>query len=133
MIKWAGWLIVFLGAGHLVGGLALSAPEHADAWFDGTLWRSEEAVAEMGPVMGTFWLTTGSFAVPLVLTGVLLLWLDGRGIVPPAFVAWTLALWAAVAAAIFEPAPWLLAWIAAGLLLAGARRAARPAGRPTAG
>ncbi|MGY5223178.1 hypothetical protein [Nocardia asiatica] len=77
----------------------------------------------MSPAMASFWLTTGSFGVPLVLVGVLVLWLDRRGIVPPPFVAWTLGIWSALAGVILEPAPWALAWIAVGLLAVGARRA----------
>lgn len=124
MITWAGRIIVFLGAGHLLLGLALTAHRYADAWFGLRLWSSEEGVVEMSPTMGAFWMTTGSFGLPLILVGLIVLWLDRRGIVPPAFIAWTLGGWSLVSAVILEPAPWFLAWIAVGLLLAGARRAA---------
>ncbi|MBF6163462.1 hypothetical protein IU486_01570 [Streptomyces gardneri] len=126
MIKWAGRLLVFLGVGHTLGSLLLVAPDHADSWFSAKLWRPEEGISEMSPVMASFWLTTGSFGVPLIVVGLIVLWLDRRGMVPPPFVAWTLGIWAVVAAVILEPAPWVLAWIAVGLLALGARRAPAP-------
>ncbi|WP_280239725.1 DUF6463 family protein [Nocardia abscessus] len=131
MIKWAGRLLVFLGLGHTLGSYVLVAPDHADSWFGAKLWSPEEGISEMSPAMASFWLTTGSFGVPLALIGVLVLWLDRRGIVPPSFVAWTLGAWSVLAGVILEPAPWALAWIAVGLLAVGARRAvqAEPASR----
>jgi hypothetical protein len=38
MIRWAGWLIVVIGVGHMLTGLALTAPHHVDAWFSGAVW-----------------------------------------------------------------------------------------------
>jgi hypothetical protein len=124
MIKWAGRILVFLGVGHMLGALVLTIPHHADSWLSAKLWRLEEGVVEMSPAMATFWLTTGSFAVPLAVIGMIVLWLDRRRIVPPPFIAWTLGIWSVVAAMILEPAPWVLAWLAVGLLVAGARRSA---------
>ncbi|MEV6394608.1 DUF6463 family protein [Streptomyces sp. NPDC051907] len=127
MIKWAGRIIVFLGVGHTFLALLLTSPHYADEWFSGKLWDPQEGVVEMSSATAAFWLTTGSFGVPLVVIGLTVLWLDRRGIVPPLFIAWTLGAWSVVAAAILEPAPWMLAWVAVGLLLGGARRAARHA------
>ena len=71
------------------------------------------------------WLTVDSFGVPLILVGLTVLWLDRRGITPPAFLGWTVGVWAVVEAVIFGPSPsWLLP-VAAALLLVGARRAQR--------
>jgi hypothetical protein len=127
MIKWAGRIIVFLGVGHLLAGLVLTSPHYADSWFSARLWRPSEGIVEMSPTMAAFWLTTGSFGLPLIVVGMIVLWLDRRGIVPPPFIAWTLGIWSVVAAVIFAPAPWVLVWLAGGLLLAGARRSARHA------
>ncbi|WP_330228965.1 DUF6463 family protein [Nocardia sp. NBC_00508] len=123
MIKWAGRLFVFLGFGHTAASYVLTAPEHADSWFSAELWKPEEGVTEMSPAMASFWLTAGSFGVPLMVLGMVVLWLDRRGIVPPLFIAWTLGIWSVVAAVTLEPAPWALAWVAVGLLAAGVRRA----------
>ncbi|WP_067462481.1 DUF6463 family protein [Nocardia amamiensis] len=123
MIKWAGGLLVLLGFGHTLGSYVLTAAEHGDPWFSAELWRPEEGITEMSSAMGSFWLTTGSFGVPLMVLGMVVLWLDRRGIKPPSFIAWTLGIWSVVAGVILEPAPWVLAWIAVGLLALGARRA----------
>lgn len=123
MIKWAGWLIIFIGAGHMVSALALTAPQHAAAWFSAGIWH--EDLAAMSPANGAYWLTFGSFGIPQIVIGVLVLWLDRRGIVPPTFIAWTLAANAVICGVIFGPAPWPVDLVSAGLLLAGARRAAR--------
>jgi hypothetical protein len=71
--------------------------------------------------MAAFWLTTGSFAAPLIMFGAMVLWLERQGLAPPRFMAWILVGWSAVAAVILEPAPWVLLTVAGGLLLAAAR------------
>lgn len=120
MIKVAGVLVVLVGVGHLLVALALYAPPHVGAWFSGALWG--EDLGAMSDAGAALWLTVDSFGLPLALVGLLILWLDRRGITPPSFVAWTIGAWAVVEAVIFGPSPsWLLP-IAAGLLLAGAHR-----------
>ena len=124
MIRWAGRLIVLVGAGHLLIALALYARPHFGAWFSGALWG--EDLAAMSDAGAALWLTIDSFSVPLVLVGLIVLWLDRQGLTPPPFLALTLGVWAVIEAVIFGPSPsWLLP-VAAGLLLAGARRAKRP-------
>ncbi|MEU7278568.1 DUF6463 family protein [Streptomyces sp. NPDC045431] len=132
MIKWAGRVFVFLGVVHMLATLVLTFPRYAGAWFTGQLWPMWENPVDTAPAMGAFWLTTGSFAVPLLVVGLLVLWLDRRGIVPPPFVAWTLGVWSVFGAVMVEPAPWVLVWVAVGLLVAGARRAGRAAVAPAA-
>lgn len=124
MVRWAGRILVVFGVGHTLGGLILTAPKHADAWMSLKLWSPDEGVLDMSPAMAAFWLTTGSLGVPVVILGMLVLWLDRRGVVPPPFIAWTLGAWSLVAAWFVEPAPWVLIWLAAGLLIVGNRRAA---------
>ena len=120
MIRWAGRLIVLVGAGHLLGAFVLYARPHVGAWFRGELWG--EDLAAMSPAGTALWLTVDSFAVPLIVVGLTVLWLDRRGITPPAFLAWTVGIWAVVEAVIFGPSPsWVLP-VAAVLLLVGARR-----------
>ncbi|MEC3981824.1 DUF6463 family protein [Amycolatopsis sp. H20-H5] len=121
MIKWGGWVLVVLGAGHMLITLALVAPSAVGAWFGKGVWGEDSAA--MSQADAAYWLSLGSFGVPLIVIGLMVLWLDRRDIVPPSFVAWTVGIWSLLGAVIFEPAPWPIAWIAAGLLLAGARRA----------
>jgi hypothetical protein len=123
MIRWAGRLIVLVGAAHLLIAMVLYARPHFGAWFSGALWG--EDLAAMSDAGAALWLTIDSFSVPLILVGLTILWLDRRGLTPPSFIAWTVGVWAVIEAVIFGPSPsWLLP-VAAGLLLAGARRAQR--------
>jgi Family of unknown function (DUF6463) len=123
MIKWAGWLIVFFGAAHTLGALTvLRAARHAGVWFSGQLWRDD--LAEMSPANSALWLSLHSFGVPLIVVGATVLWLDRRGITPPPFIAWVLGIWTVVDAVILVFTPWPILLLAAGLLLAGARRGA---------
>ena len=104
MIRWAGRLIVLVGAGHLLVALVLYARPHVGAWFRGELWG--EDLAAMSPAGAALWLTVDSFAVPLILVGLTVLWLDRQGIAPPAFLAWTVGIWAVVEAVeSFGPSP----------------------------
>ncbi|MFG1944854.1 DUF6463 family protein [Nonomuraea sp. NPDC048826] len=123
MVKWAGWLILLIGLGHTIGGLVLTAPDHADAWFSRGLWG--EDLAAMSPAHGAYWLAFGSFGPPQVVIGLMVLWLDRRGMIPPPFIAWILAINAVLCGVIFGPAPWPVDLISAGLLLTAARRSAR--------
>ncbi|NDL59507.1 DUF6463 family protein [Phytoactinopolyspora mesophila] len=124
MIKWAGWLILlFPGVGHSLGALLETAPSHASAWFDGDGWHTD--ATEMTHAQATLWYTVGSFGIPFLLLGLLILWLAYRGITPPSFIAWGIAAWAAVATAAGGPSPLLVLFVAAALLLLGAKRAAR--------
>ncbi|MCP2296785.1 hypothetical protein APR11_003217 [Nocardia amikacinitolerans] len=124
MIKWAGWLIVlFPGIGHTVGALVETAPDHAGAWFDGEGWKADATA--MNYAEAALWYTVFSFGVPFLVIGLLVLWLDRRGITPPAFVAWIVAGWTLVTVAVGGPSPLLALLVAAGLLLVGSRRARR--------
>ncbi|GAA1958547.1 DUF6463 family protein [Amycolatopsis minnesotensis] len=122
MIKWAGWLMVLFGAAHTIGALTLEkAAQYVGGWFSGALWGDD--LAAMSPANSAYWLSLASFGVPLVVAGLTVLWLDRRGITPPAFIGWLLGGWAVLGAVILEPAPWPIILVANVLLLAGIRRA----------
>ena len=82
------------------GGPAL----HAGAWFSGELWGDD--LADMSPANSALWLSVDSFGVPLIVVGLMVLWLDRRGITPPPFIAWTLGIWTVVDAVILLFTPW---------------------------
>jgi hypothetical protein len=127
VIRWAGRLIVLYGAAHTLAALTFEgAARHADTWFSGELWT--EDFSDMGPATSAYWLSVGSFGVPLVLIGLTVLWLDRRGLVPPPFIAWALAAWTAVDAVALGATPWPVLMLANVLLLVGARRADHRAG-----
>ncbi|MGW7789188.1 DUF6463 family protein [Streptomyces tricolor] len=132
MIKWAGWIITLCGTAHTLGALTVEkAAHHAGTWFSGGLWH--EDLADMSPAGSAYWLSLDSFGIPLVLIGLTVLWLDRRGITPPAFIAWTLGVWTVVDAVILPFTPWLLFVLACALLLTGIRRARRGDATPRAG
>ncbi|MVU80430.1 hypothetical protein GPX89_24670 [Nocardia sp. ET3-3] len=121
MITWGGRLLVLLGAGHLLTGLAITSPHFARTWLAGHL--TDDSLTALSPANGAYWLTVGSFAFPLIILGLLILWLDRRDIVPPLFLPWTIGLWSLAAAAMFRGIPWLLAWLGVALLFTGIHRA----------
>ncbi|MFI0355948.1 DUF6463 family protein [Actinomadura sp. 9N407] len=123
MIKWAGWILAFSGAAHTIAALTVEkAARHAGTWFSGGLWH--EDLAELGPAGSAYFFSVDSFGPPLMLVGLIVLWLDRRGITPPAFIAWILGIWTVVDAVVLPFAPWPLGVLAVVLLLVGARRAA---------
>ncbi|GFE18356.1 hypothetical protein Sgleb_64030 [Streptomyces glebosus] len=61
---------------------------------------------------------------PLLVVGLIVLWLDRRGITPPSFIAWSLGILGVVDAVILITTPWPLFLLACILLFAGGRRAA---------
>ncbi|GAA1566183.1 hypothetical protein GCM10009678_56350 [Actinomadura kijaniata] len=122
MIKWSGWIITLCGIAHTVGALTVEkAARHAGTWFSGGLW--EEELSEMSPAGSAYFLSLDSFGVPLTLVGLIVLWLERRGITPPMFIAWILAVWTLVDAVVLPFTPWPLFVIAIVLLVLGTRRA----------
>lgn len=124
MVRWAGWLVVLYGVAHTVGALAVEgAARHAGAWFGGELWG--QSFRDMSPEMSAWWFSGLSFGPPAVLLGVLVLWLDRRGVVPPAFVGWAVIAWIAVGFVVGGPGVGqdVIPLVAAVLLLIAAHRA----------
>ncbi|MCP3819667.1 DUF6463 family protein [Streptomyces sp. A3M-1-3] len=122
MGRWAGWILIVMGAGHLVA-LGVQDGEYVDEWFTGALWGlpREEFIHPSG-ANGAFWIVVASFAVPLLLLGLLITQLARRGVVVPQSIGWGLALWCVVGAAILEPTPLVLGLVPAALLIREARQ-----------
>ncbi|MFF3666342.1 DUF6463 family protein [Microtetraspora malaysiensis] len=120
MIKWAGRVLAIIGGGHLALGLLFSRASFGD-WLSLRLWGHWR---DDTPAVHDFWGNPAGFGLPLLLVGLLVLWMDRRGLTPPAFLAWTMLVWAVACAVIAEPTPAPLLVAAAILLLCGIRRAA---------
>ncbi|GAA4078301.1 DUF6463 family protein [Actinomadura miaoliensis] len=124
MITWAGRVIALLGTLHLLTS-AFYSREHVPGWATGDLWFPGKGPEDLSPSAGAFWLTVGSFGLPLLLLGLLIIWMDRHRIVPPAFLAWTIGAWCTLGGLLLMPSPFLLAWVPAAMLLIAARRRAR--------
>ncbi|WP_433323342.1 DUF6463 family protein [Spirillospora sp. CA-294931] len=116
-ITWAGRILAVVGGGHLTLGLLFSAP-HLGDWLTLGLWGSWWEDTDSA---SAFWGNPAGFGLPLLLVGLLVGWMDRRGIVPPVFLAWTVLGWGGAVAYIVEPTPGPLVVIAALMLLRGIR------------
>ncbi|MCT2581664.1 DUF6463 family protein [Actinophytocola gossypii] len=127
---WAGRLIVVVSAAHLLFFLVTSLDFVPD-WASGALWEAT-AVGEPPPAeQGAFFRLLGSFAVPLLLVGLLLWRSAAREQALPGYVTWTVAGWSLLCALI-QPASGFPLLVVASVLLVLARRAAPHPGRDAA-
>ncbi|MEV0646751.1 DUF6463 family protein [Phytomonospora sp. NPDC050363] len=125
-VVWAGGILLALGVLHLASTLVISA-DHLPGWFARELWlsgESEMSMSALPPEAGAFWLSLGSFGLPLLLLGALVVRLGRRGEAPPAYVGWGVGVWGALGAYLLEPTPFVLTLIPATLLLVAAYKTA---------
>jgi hypothetical protein len=131
-VRVAAAILVALGIGHLAL-MGVVAGARMAGWVESGLWgavplRPGPDPDETALLDSTaFWSGIGSFAVPLVVLGLLLWWLTGRGVVPPAFVGWTLTAWFVVGGVVLVPSPMFVGALAGLLLVLAARIRERPA------
>ena len=116
----AGRLLLVLGVLHMAVAMVLSW-EQVPGWVRGDL-RFAQAGPSMNESTGWFWMSLGSFAVPLLALGALIIACARRRQVVPASVGWGIGVWGLVSAAVLEPTPFLLLLVPATLIVLGARR-----------
>lgn len=108
MVKWSAVALIVLAVVHLLV-LGIDVPAELPKWFGLNLWTLDHwqplrsQPLDLALSGGVFWATAGSFAVPLLILGFLLLWLDRRGEAIPTFVGWMLAGWAALLTLLMPP------------------------------
>ncbi|MCV9940974.1 DUF6463 family protein [Boseaceae bacterium BT-24-1] len=130
MIRWSARALVALGILHLLV-LGLDARGEISGWLSLTQWTLAhwqpfaDQPRELAASGAAFWSTIGSFAIPSILLGCLILHLDARGQAVPAFVGWGLLAWFAICALLVEPSGFPAGIPVAAALLAGIRRQAR--------
>jgi hypothetical protein len=124
MVIWAGRIMVIQGVVHLVATGILSL-RHIPAWLRGDLWLPRGGLTQLAPATGAYWLTVGSFGLPLLLLGGVLVSVGRLGRAAPAYVGWALGLWGIVGSLILAPSPLVTALVPAIMIIIAARRADR--------
>ncbi|MFD7030145.1 DUF6463 family protein [Streptomyces sp. NPDC059917] len=127
---WAGRTSVAIGALHIAAFTARTWPRWGD-WIGGAL-HGEAAIKDPANAasMAEFWALPGSFAVPLVLLGLLVSRMARTGQEVPRYLGWVVGAWVLVGAWILEPSGFPLGLVPAALLLLAGRASARRAPAP---
>lgn len=131
---WAGRTSVAIGVAHIAAFTAKTWPRWGD-WIGGGL-HGEAAIKDPANAasMAEFWALPGSFAVPLILLGLLVARMARTGQEIPRYLGWTVGAWVLLGAWILEPSGFPLGLIPTTLLLlaqrASSRRGSSPAQPP---
>ncbi len=118
-----GWVAIVGSVIHLV----LTSYTHAGVWTDivSAGWWNTVTLrprTEQLRVAETFWITPGSFAVPLLVLGIFVVFSAREGHRVPGALGWILAAWGAVGASLMPMSgAWL--FIVVGLLFVAGDRA----------
>jgi hypothetical protein len=118
--------MVFQGALHAVSALITNAG-HWPAWLAGGVSSN---LAGHDPVVAAFWLSWGSFGLPLALLGAVVIGFGRAGRVPPLYLAIGYLIWG-VLGGLMAPSPLLTVLIPGALLIIATTTACRR--RATAG
>lgn len=132
MVKIAAIAMIVLGVIHLLV-LGVDVPAELPRWFSLNLWtfdhwqpvRSQEV--DLALSNNIFWATIGSLAVPLIILGSLILWMDRRGLPIPGFVGYAMVAWSLVTTLIMPPSGLPLVLLASICLTIGLARGAKRA------
>ncbi|WP_185845750.1 DUF6463 family protein [Kibdelosporangium aridum] len=111
---WAGRLMVIIAAVHLVG-FGVASVDAVPEWLGGALWF--KGLTPIPEAEGLFWASIGSFAVPVLILGLVVGWLAKQGLPVPRFVPWILGAWVLVCSLLMEPSGFPLGLIPVGMLL----------------
>ncbi|MGZ2376878.1 DUF6463 family protein [Sinorhizobium medicae] len=127
MIRWSGIALMVIGILHMVV-LGIDAAAEITGWLRLELWTVEHwqplrtQRLEVLASNAAFWSTVGSFALPLIMIGALVVWLGGKHLPLPSFLGWSLLAWIVVASLIIEVSGFPLGIPVAICLIIGARR-----------
>lgn len=108
--------------------LGIDAVAEIPGWLRLELWTAEHwqplrtQRLEVLASNAAFWSTVGSFALPLIMIGALVVWLDGKHFPLPSFLGWSLLAWIVVASLIIEVSGFPLGIPVATCLIIGTRR-----------
>lgn len=130
MIRWSGIALVALGVIHMLV-LGSDIPAELPKWLGLNLWTFEHwrplrsQPLDLALSGGVFWSTVGSFAIPTMILGSLVLWLDRRGQAIPPVVGWSLVAWSLLASLIMLPSGFPVGLFVTACLAIGIQRRAR--------
>lgn len=133
MIRWSAIALIVLCVLHMIV-LGSDVPSEAPRWLALNLWTFEHwmparsQATDLALSNGIFWATIGSFALPGLLFGALLLHADRRGWVVPPYIGWGLFAWALLASLIMAPSGFPVLAVVMLFLAIGLQRRARRAG-----
>lgn len=119
--------MMVIGILHMVV-LGIDAAAEIPGWLRLELWTVEHwqplrtQRLEVLASNAAFWSTVGSFALPLIMIGALVVWLGGKHLPLPSFLGWSLLAWIVVASLIIEVSGFPLGIPVAICLIIGARR-----------
>ncbi|MGW6708376.1 DUF6463 family protein [Streptomyces sp. NPDC054956] len=114
---WAGRSTVFIGFAHMAFFTVKTGSSWGD-WLSGTL-HGRAAIEDPAHLdsLRLFWAMPGSFAVPLILLGLLVVRMARADQEIPRYLGWTLAAWVLLCGWILEPSGFPLGLAPVALLL----------------
>jgi hypothetical protein len=116
--QWAGRSLVALALLHLVVFLTESVRlGHLQAWLTGDLLTIATWDEQMSQSQAYFWESIGSFAVPVLLVGLIVEHLARAGLPVPRWLTGVLAGWLVVCSLFLEPSGFPLGLVPVALLL----------------
>lgn len=121
LTAWAGWSMVGIAALHVVFWSVVTGPDWA-AWVAGDLWGADPVSAVEYRLHHGYWALIGSFAVPLLLLGLITVHLTGLGVSLPRYVGWTMLAWVLLASVLLEPNGFPLGLVPSILLVVAGRK-----------
>lgn len=135
LTKAAGWITIAFGVVHVV---VATLDTHdtwsqviSDGWWNTFTLETATTLAEFER-SETFWLTLGSFGVPLLVFGSYVVWSTRQGQRVPGWIGWIVLAWALLVVTAMPASPaWVLA-VSGGLIVLGDRPRSR-AGLPRGG
>ncbi len=126
------------GAGFVLIGLLHMALFGREAWpqaaavLSGALWTADHTLrppaardAALLQAEQAFWSTIGSAGMPVLVLGLIILWIDRSGLRVPAAPSVLLVIWSAAGTALMQPSGFPLVLLASVLLLGASLRGRR--------